>query len=98
MFPNKFAGYDASYLPGTYQYKIKWKWSKSKIGYHGERLVKFQRDAAKNFENKLKPKLEKIEELGVKLDKGKQIDPGIKMIEELPYAIENEDNIEEPSE
>ena len=68
------------------------------IGYHGEKLVKFQRDAAKNFENKLKPKLEKIEELGVKLDKGKQIDPGIKMIEELPYAIEDEDNKEEPSE
>ena len=68
------------------------------IGYHGEKLVKFQRDAAKNFENKLKPKLEKIEELGAKLDKGKQIDPGIKMIEELPYAIEDEDNKEEPSE
>lgn len=64
------------------------------IGYHGEKLVDFQRKAAKNFENQLKPKLEKIEQLGASLEKGKKIDPGIKMIEELPYNLE-ESNEEE---
>ena len=65
-----------------------------KIGYHGEKLVEFQKAAAKSLLNQLIPKLESLEEMGASMDKGRKIDPGIKMIDDAPYTID-EDKIEE---
>lgn len=59
-----------------------------KIGYHGEKLVEFQKAAAKSLLNQLIPKLESLQEMGASMEKGRQIDPGIKMIDDAPYTID----------
>ena len=61
------------------------------IGMHTERLFKSFNSAAKTLEVKVKPKLEKLSDMGVELEKGKDVDPGIKMIEDGPIDIFEEE-------
>jgi len=58
---------------------------------HTERLFKSFNSAAKTLEVKVKPKLEKLSDMGVELEKGKDVDPGIKMIEDGPIDIFEEE-------
>ena len=61
---------------------------------HTERLFKSFNKGAKTLEVKVKPKLEKLSDMGIDLEKGKEVDPGIKMIEDGPINIFEDENIE----
>ena len=62
------------------------------IGYHAGKLVDAQRSAGKNLHNHMIPGLQKMEGMGASLPKGKELDPGIKLVEETPYEVEKESN------
>ena len=64
------------------------------IGMHTERLFKSFNKGAKTLEVKVKPKLEKLSDMGIELEKGKEVDPGIKMIEDGPINIFEDEDIE----
>jgi len=59
-----------------------------KMGYHAEELVKAQRSASKNLNNKMIPGMEEMIGMGATLEKGKKLDPGIKLVEEVPHIVE----------
>ena len=63
--------------------------------YHAKELVKHQRSASKNLTNKMIPGLEKMIGMGATLEKGKKLDPGIKLVEEVPHQIDESDSEEE---
>ena len=51
-------------------------------------MIQAARKAAKSLLNQLIPKLESLEEMGASMDIGRQIDPGIKMIDDAPYTLD----------
>ena len=58
------------------------------MGYHANELVEAQRSASKNLNNKMIPRMEEMIGMGATLEKGKKLDPGIKLVEEVPHIIE----------
>ena len=66
-----------------------------KMTYHAEELVKHQRSASKNLTNKMIPGLEEMIGMGATLEKGKKLNPGIKLVEEVPHQIDESDSEEE---
>ena len=64
------------------------------IGMHTQRLFESFNKGAKTLEVKVKPKLEKLSDMGIELEKGKEVDPGIKMIEDGPIDIVEDEDIE----
>ena len=66
-----------------------------KMTYHIGELVKYQRSGAKNLTNKMIPGLEKMIGMGATLEKGKKLDPGITLVEEVPHQIDESESEEE---